>query len=180
MNWPRRKKWAATIALGCVTFCVTFASSVFSPGAQVAASEFGDPLEVMVLGTALFVLAIAFGPILWGPFSELYGRKVPLFAGVFILGSFRYPLLFHRICRLFSFVGSSKLLWIRAIVNCRRGAGGLLEPHRSRCGRVDLLRSDLPWPYWRAHLWWILDRNGRVMVGDGRPGSRFSQLAYLA
>ena len=53
-NWSRGKKWAATIALGWVTFCVTFASSVLSPGTFQAAEEFGYEPEVMVLSTAIF------------------------------------------------------------------------------------------------------------------------------
>ncbi|KAK5119338.1 hypothetical protein LTR85_007694 [Meristemomyces frigidus] len=91
MNWPRSKKWACTFALGFVTFCVTFASSVFSPGTEVAAQEFGVSTEVMVLSTALFVLGFAFGPVIWGPMSELYGRKIPLFAGFIIFAIFQIP-----------------------------------------------------------------------------------------
>jgi len=79
MNWSRRKKWCTTFALGSVTFCVTLASSVFSPGTEIAAREFGVPTEVMVLSTALFILGFAFAPVLWGPMSELYGRKIPMF-----------------------------------------------------------------------------------------------------
>lgn len=61
MNWPRSKKWACTFALGFMTFSVTFASSVFSPGTSVVADHFGVSDEVVVLGTALFVLGFAFG-----------------------------------------------------------------------------------------------------------------------
>ncbi|KAK0862656.1 hypothetical protein LTS02_007031 [Friedmanniomyces endolithicus] len=87
----RRKKWATTFALGFVTFCVTFASSVFSPGILATAREFNVSDEVMVLGTALFVLGFAFGPIIWGPASELYGRKMPLIVGFVIFGIFQVP-----------------------------------------------------------------------------------------
>ncbi|KAK1087690.1 hypothetical protein LTR33_000932 [Friedmanniomyces endolithicus] len=91
INWSRRKKWATTFALGFVTFCVTFASSVFSPGILATAREFNVSDEVMVLGTALFVLGFAFGPIIWGPASELYGRKMPLIVGFVIFGIFQVP-----------------------------------------------------------------------------------------
>lgn len=91
MNWSRSKKWASTFALGFATFCVTFASSVFSPGTLQAADEFGTMPEIMVLSTALFVLGFAFGPILWGPLSELYGRKIPLFVGLIIFAIFQVP-----------------------------------------------------------------------------------------
>ncbi|TKA56787.1 hypothetical protein B0A55_12658, partial [Friedmanniomyces simplex] len=112
----RRKKWATTFALGFVTFCVTFASSVFSPGTLAAAQEFDVSDEVMVLGTALFVLGFAFGPIIWGPASELYGRKIPLFVGFIIFAIFQVPVAVAQnvetifICRFLSgFFGCAPL-----------------------------------------------------------------------
>ncbi|KAK6437531.1 hypothetical protein LTR95_006273 [Oleoguttula sp. CCFEE 5521] len=91
MNWPRSKKWACTVVLALVTFCVTFASSVFSAGTVPAAEEFHTSREVMLLPTTLFVLGFAFGPILWGPMSELYGRKIPLTIGFTIFAIFQIP-----------------------------------------------------------------------------------------
>ncbi len=84
MNWPSGRKWLYTIVLGSVTFCVTFASSTFSTATVVTAEIFHVSLEVMTLGTSLFVLGFAFGPLIWGPMSELFGRKKPLFLGFFI------------------------------------------------------------------------------------------------
>ncbi|KAK0280028.1 hypothetical protein LTR35_008178 [Friedmanniomyces endolithicus] len=116
INWSRRKKWATTFALGFVTFCVTFASSVFSPGTLATAREFNVSDEVMVLGTALFVLGFAFGPIIWGPASELYGRKMPLFVGFVIFGIFQVPVAVAQnvetifVCRFLSgFFGCAPL-----------------------------------------------------------------------
>ena len=110
MNWSRQKKWACTFVLGFMTFCVTFASSVFSAATLPAARHFHTTVEVMVLGTAIFVLGFAFGfvscplsfsleslltkslsPIVWGPLSELYGRKLPLFVGILVFGIFQVP-----------------------------------------------------------------------------------------
>lgn len=91
MNWPRGKKWVCTIALGLVTFCVTFASSVFSAGTLPAAEYYGTSEEVMILGTALFVLGFSFGPIVWGPLSELFGRKLPLACGFVVFVIFQIP-----------------------------------------------------------------------------------------
>lgn len=61
----------------------------------------------MVLGTSLFVLGFAFGPIVWGPFSELYGRKMPLFFGFFVFAIFQIPVAVAQnlqtifVCRFF-------------------------------------------------------------------------------
>lgn len=41
-----------------ITFCITFASSVFSTATFVAAREFHVSTEVMTLGTSLFVLGM--------------------------------------------------------------------------------------------------------------------------
>ena len=61
MNFPAWKKWMITVVAGLMTFTVTFASSVFSTATQPTSIEFGVSTEVMILGTALFVLGFAFG-----------------------------------------------------------------------------------------------------------------------
>lgn len=63
MNWPVSKKWIVTLSLGFMTFCVTFASSVFSNATVATAIEFGVSTEVTTLGTSLFVLGFAVGPL---------------------------------------------------------------------------------------------------------------------
>ena len=91
MNFKPAKKWSMALMFGLMTFVVTFASSVFSSATMVTAMQFGVSSEVMILAVSLFVLGFAFGPIVWGPFSELYGRKVPLFVGYFIFAIFQIP-----------------------------------------------------------------------------------------
>lgn len=51
--------------------------------------KFGVSEEVIVPETSLFVLRFSFGPLLFGPLSELHGRKMPLFAGLFTLALFQ-------------------------------------------------------------------------------------------
>jgi hypothetical protein len=67
MNWPTSKKWIITIALGIMTFCVTFASSVFSNATVPVAELFGVSTEVTTLGTSLFVLGFGVGPLVTPP-----------------------------------------------------------------------------------------------------------------
>ncbi|KAJ5081074.1 hypothetical protein N7456_013312 [Penicillium angulare] len=90
-NFTRRRKWFITVILGLMTICVTFASSVFSTATKVTAKHFHVSEEVMILATSLFVLGFAFGPIIFGPLSELYGRKRPLFLGLFAFSIFQIP-----------------------------------------------------------------------------------------
>jgi hypothetical protein len=63
MNWPLLKKWIITVTFGLITFCVTFASSVFSTATKATSIEFEVAPEVTILGTSLFVLGYAFGPL---------------------------------------------------------------------------------------------------------------------
>ena len=106
-NWKQWRKWCITVSMGSMTLCVTFASSVFSTATQVTAQQFGVSSEVMTLGTSLFVLGFAFGPLIWGPLSELYGRKIPLFAGFAIFAIFNIPVAVAQnlqtifVCRFF-------------------------------------------------------------------------------
>jgi len=107
MNWSSKRKWAIAVTMGLMTFVVTFASSVFSSAVEVTGMQFGVSSEVMILAVALFVLGFAFGPIVWGPFSELYGRKIPLFAGYTAFAIFTIPVAVAQniqtimVCRFF-------------------------------------------------------------------------------
>ncbi|KAI4816168.1 MFS general substrate transporter [Aureobasidium sp. EXF-8845] len=72
----------------------------------------------MILGTSLFVLGFAFGPIVWSPFSELFGRKIPLFIGFFAFAIFQIPVAVAQnvytifICRFFGGFAASAPLGI--------------------------------------------------------------------
>jgi len=61
MNFPRSKKWRITMLSSAMTFCVSFASSVFSTSTIVTAKEFNVSHEVMILGVSLYVLGFACG-----------------------------------------------------------------------------------------------------------------------
>lgn len=80
-NLPEWKKWSFLLILGFMTLVTTFASSVFSTATEAAAKEFKVTNEIMTLGTALFIAGFSVGPMFYGPMSELWGRKKPLFIG---------------------------------------------------------------------------------------------------
>lgn len=63
LNWTVRKRVFATVLLSFTTFVVTFASSVFSSALRVVAIEFNVSDEVATLGTSLFVVGFAVGPL---------------------------------------------------------------------------------------------------------------------
>ena len=81
IHWPppaaplrmQRSVWSTTAA----TFSVVFSSSAYA-GAILGIMEAGitDNITVAVLGLPLYVLGFALGPLVWGPLSELYGRRL--------------------------------------------------------------------------------------------------------
>lgn len=95
-NIPAKWKWIYAALLGALTFVVTFASSVFSTVITTTSAEYHVSEEVMTLGTSLFVFGFATGPIIAGPASELYGRKMPLFLSYAVFVIFQIPVAVAR------------------------------------------------------------------------------------
>ena len=91
LNWPLRRKLYITALTSLTTLTVTFTSSIFSATIAVTAAEFGVSDVVMLLGVSLFVLGFALGPLLWGPLSEVYGRKPPIYTGLLLFALFQIP-----------------------------------------------------------------------------------------
>lgn len=83
MTWPKTKKWIMCLAVANSVLVVSFCSSAFSGGIQQIMIEFGVSQEIVTLGVSLFVLGFALGPLLWAPFSEIYGRQL-VFAGTYL------------------------------------------------------------------------------------------------
>ncbi|KAI7969589.1 hypothetical protein EIK77_006330 [Talaromyces pinophilus] len=115
-NFSHARKWVISMFLSSLTIWVTFTSSVFSQATRVAAAEFGVSDEVMILGTSLPLFGFATGPLVWGPISELFGRKRPLFFGFFVFVIFQIPVAVAQnvetimICRFFiGFFGCAPL-----------------------------------------------------------------------
>ncbi|ORY31964.1 major facilitator superfamily domain-containing protein [Naematelia encephala] len=83
-NWPRTKKVGVTALLGFTTMSATFASSIFSSASPYVAKQYGISSEVGILGLSLYLLGFTVGPIVFGPVSEVYGRKIAILPAVFI------------------------------------------------------------------------------------------------
>ena len=109
------------IAIWC-SLSATFGSSLFSPAAVGVQKEYHVGSEVGTLGTSLFVLGYAFGPIIWAPMSELYGRRLPIVIASFGFGIFAIGVATAQnvqtvmICRFFDgLFGSCPLAVVAAI-----------------------------------------------------------------
>lgn len=106
-NFSTPKKVFITACLASLVCIATFGSSVMSPASGQLIHEFGISKEVSVLATSLYVLGFAVGPLLFGPASEVLGRKYPLSVGVFLFTIFSIPIAVAKnvatifVCRFF-------------------------------------------------------------------------------
>lgn len=115
-NWPLKKKLLTAAMLGFTTLTAAFGSSIFSAATRVIATQYHVGTTVGVLGTSFYVLGFATGPILWAPFSELKGRRLPLVIASFGFSVFSIGVATGKdlqtilICRFFSgFFGACPL-----------------------------------------------------------------------
>ena len=105
-NWASSAKLFTSILVCSGTWIVSFTSAIFAPAIASASEEFNVSTEVGNLGTTLYVLGFASGPIIWAPLSELRGRKWPLtiamlLGGIFTIASaVAKDIQTHLVCRL--------------------------------------------------------------------------------
>lgn len=78
MNWSARRKLCHTAMFGAITFAAQLNSTTMSTPQlpQLFGELFGVSREVSLLPTTFYVLGIAFGPMVFAPLSEVYGRKI--------------------------------------------------------------------------------------------------------
>lgn len=81
------KAWI-TFVLGMLALAASLGSSIIAPAEDDLASWLGVSSEVTVLTISLYVLGFAFGPLIWAPVSEMFGRKWSMLPAMFCLGLF--------------------------------------------------------------------------------------------
>ncbi|GLI80157.1 hypothetical protein PoHVEF18_008508 [Penicillium ochrochloron] len=122
-NWPTSKKILTAVILSWTTLNSTFTSSIYSAAIGTVAHEFGVSSEVSTLGLSLYVLGFAMGPIIWAPFSELKGRRLPLLLSMFGFTIFQFTVATAEnlqtimLCRFFGgFFGACPLAVVAAVL----------------------------------------------------------------
>lgn len=92
-NWPKYKKWIATLLVSCFTFISPVSSTMLAPALDTLAEEFNvtSPTETYLL-MSIFLLAYAVGPFVLAPLSEIYGRIVVLQSANMVF------LVFNTVC----------------------------------------------------------------------------------
>ncbi|CAG8039384.1 unnamed protein product [Penicillium salamii] len=122
-NWKVSLKVFISVLVCSGTFIVSLTSAIFAPGIDEVSKAFGVSTVVGTLGTTLYVLGFSFGPVIWGPASELKGRKWPLTiamlgGGIFTIASaVAKDLQTLIICRFFAGVcGASQLTVVPGVL----------------------------------------------------------------
>ncbi|KAJ7667540.1 MFS polyamine transporter [Mycena polygramma] len=75
-NWTYTKKWAATGIISIYTMLSPATSSMIAPAAPRVARDLNAHGSIFQpLLTSIFILAYAFGPLFFGPASQIFGRS---------------------------------------------------------------------------------------------------------
>jgi hypothetical protein len=74
-NKGEGEKWSLAVFVSVSTLAVALASSIYSGCTGAIAADLGGSDTVITLGISFFVLGFALGPLIWGPLSEMLGRR---------------------------------------------------------------------------------------------------------
>lgn len=80
LDWPAGRKWMVTDVLSATGFNRIMVSTIMAPALSTIAAELGMSPAESAMSLSIYLLATAFGPLLIGPLSEIYGRRVVLHA----------------------------------------------------------------------------------------------------
>lgn len=106
--------------LDMLTYCSTFATSVYSPALQGVMQHFHVSRTVGLLPLTFYTLGLGFGPVLAAPLSERHGRR-PVYlitAAIFMLftlgAGFSQSIASFCVCRWFAGLAGSPVLAVGA------------------------------------------------------------------
>ncbi|ROT36120.1 MFS general substrate transporter [Sodiomyces alkalinus F11] len=92
-NWPKYRRWTATVLVSCFTFISPVASTMLAPALPTLQAQFQIEKDIETyLLMSIFLLAYAVGPFVLAPLSEMYGRIVVLQSANMVF------LLFNTVC----------------------------------------------------------------------------------
>ena len=77
LNWSSWRRWTLISLVSTVTFMAGLSSSMFAPGIPRLLVEFHSTNSTLgSFVVTVFVLGLAFGPLVWAPLAEIYGRLI--------------------------------------------------------------------------------------------------------
>lgn len=128
-NWPSVKKVYSCVVVGLTALSVSLGSAMFSAANPIIMETYHVGTSVAALGVSLFVLGFAAGPVVWGPLSELYGRKVVMVPSCLGYVCFSFAVATAKdiqtimICRFFAgLIGAAPLVVVPASIADMYGA----------------------------------------------------------
>ena len=122
MAMDARTRFWLTIFLGMMTAIAPLSTDMYLPALPEVQADFGVSTSLVQMTLTMTTLGMAFGQILAGPLSDLYGRRMPLFIGMLVfigatlgcvLARDIHLFLFFRFCA--GFAGASGIVITRAI-----------------------------------------------------------------
>ncbi|EGX92870.1 bicyclomycin resistance protein, putative [Cordyceps militaris CM01] len=87
-NFSSAKKVSILIQMSLLALVGSLGTSIIAPAEPVIARYTNTSTEVATLVLSLYVLGFAFGPLLWAPVSEVFGRRWSMLPPVFGLALF--------------------------------------------------------------------------------------------
>ncbi|KAI9325545.1 putative MFS multidrug transporter [Zopfochytrium polystomum] len=96
-NWPKARRWLITMVAALFTLMGPLGSSIIAPAVPAVARDLDLTTDVqreMII--SIFVLAFAFGPLFFGPVSELYGRRWVIILPSFVCLAFNIACAFSQ------------------------------------------------------------------------------------
>ena len=112
-NWSTLYKSWLTFQISMLSMAASLGTAITSPAADSIADDFGISHELVILNVSLYLLGFVFGPILWAPTSEVWGRRVSMIPPMICLALFSVGAGVSQgptslfICRFFSGVFAS-------------------------------------------------------------------------
>ncbi|KAJ7778291.1 multidrug resistance protein 4 [Mycena metata] len=81
-NWTTSRKWCSAAIVALYMFVSPLSSSIMAPGLSEIRARYGIESEtVLSMTLSIFLLSYGIGPLILGPLSEMYGRKMVLHVG---------------------------------------------------------------------------------------------------
>lgn len=80
----RQNKFILLLTLGLLTAVGPFSIDMYLPGFPDIAQNLGTTVSHISLSLSSFFIGISFGQLLYGPLLDRFGRKKPLYAGLFL------------------------------------------------------------------------------------------------
>ncbi|KAH8895406.1 MFS transporter [Thozetella sp. PMI_491] len=95
-NLPKARKWMVVMILATSCAWFTCASSIYTTTYEQITVDFNCSRLVATIGLSLYVLGMAFGPMLFGGLSEYWGRRKIFIASFTLFSVFLIPCALAR------------------------------------------------------------------------------------